>query len=289
MPYTGTNGIQTYYERHGSGRPLVCIHGLTMDRRTWAPQVDDLAAEYEVITYDCRGHGKTDTGDPSEYTVSLLVEDLRVLIEELELEKPVLCGHSYGGIIAAEYGHQYPDEVAGIIFADARTDLGEPLWERVFIRLHPAIQKLEQVLGEKRVESVRGQIVKRLEDADRGANPEVDNLGMTVTEYMGDASDEVSRDVRGAYLRAGRDYIGTTPTAFDVPVLYLHGEYSANVIAGKAEQLRRAPTDVRVREFEDADHFVSIQSPDEFNDELRDFLADAHGQSGDEVEVVGED
>lgn len=289
MPYTETNGIQTYYERHGSGQPIICIHGLTMDRRTWVPQVDDLADDYEVVTYDCRGHARTGSGDPAEYTVSLLVEDLRALIEELDLKNPVLCGHSFGGIIAAEYGHQYLDGVAGIVFADARTDLGEPLWERVFVRLHPAIQKLEEVVGEKRVERVRGQIVKRLEDADRGADPEVDGIGMTVTEYMDDASDGVSRDVRGAYLQAGLDYIGTKPTAFDEPVLYLHGEYSANVIAGKAEQLRRAPTDVRVREFEDADHFISLQTPNEFNDELRDFLADAHGKPGEEAEVVGED
>lgn len=276
MAYVETNGAETYYERHGEGRPIIFVHGLTMDRRTWQPQVDALSNEYEVITYDYRGHGKTNTGDPSNYSVSLLVDDLRALVEELEVNDPILCGHSYGGLIIAEYAHQYPDDVAALVFAEARTDVGEKVWERAFIRLQPTIQRLEEIVGEDRVERARLAIVKRLEDAERAANPEVDDLGMTVSEYEDDASEQVDRDVKTALLRAGNEYIGTTPTAFHVPVLYVYGEEGADLIGGKAEQLRRAPTDVRVREIETADHFVSLQRPEEFNGVLGDFLADVH-------------
>lgn len=250
-----------------------------MDHRTWRPQADNLSDEFEVISYDYRGHGNTGSGDPSEYSVSLLVDDLRELIKELDVGNPVLCGHSYGGIIAAEYAIQHPDDVSGLIFADARTDLGEPLWEQIYIRLLPAIEKLEDAVGEKRVEKVRGQIVKRLEDADRGADPDVDGVGMAVTEYIEDASNEVSRDVRNSLLQAGAEYIGTTPTAFDVPVLYLYGELGADVIGGKAERLERAPADVRVQEIENADHFISMQQPEVFNGILHDFLEDAFDNS----------
>jgi|AntRauTorcE11898_2_1112593.scaffolds.fasta_scaffold06312_2 pimeloyl-ACP methyl ester carboxylesterase len=276
MPHVETNGVDTYYERHGEGQPIVFVHGLTMDRRTWRPQVDALEDTYEVITYDCRGHGKTETGNPSEYSVSLLVDDLRTLIEELDVESPVLCGHSYGGLIIAEYAHQYPDDVAGLIFADARTDVGEKVWERAFIRLQPVIHRLEDAVGEDRVERAQLAIVKRLENTEREANPEVDGLGMTVSEYEEAASDRVGRDVYTAYLQAGLDYIGTTPTAFHVPVLYVYGEQGADLIKGKAERLRRAPTDVRVREIETADHFVSLQRPGEFNTALEEFLGDVY-------------
>jgi len=271
-----TNGVDTYYERHGDGQSIVFVHGLTMDRRTWRPQVDALADEYEVITYDCRGHGKTETGDPSEYSVSLLVDDLRILLEELGVERPVLCGHSYAGLIIAEYAHQYPDDVAGLVFADARTDVGEKIWERARIRLQPAIYQLKDLVGEDRVDRVGMAIVKRIEDAEREANPEVDGLEMTVGEYEEDASDRVDRDVYTAYLQAGLDYIGTSPTAFHVPVLYVYGEQGVDMIKGKAERLRRAPTDVRVREIETADHFVSLQRPEEFNRALEEFLGDVY-------------
>lgn len=276
MGYVEKNGVETYYERHGDGHPIVFVHGLTMDRRTWQPQVDALADEYEVITYEYRGHGKTETGDPSEYSVSLLVDDLRALIEELDVENPVLCGHSYGGLIIAEYAHQYPDDVAGLVFADARTDLGEKVWERAFLRLNPAFHKLKDVVGKDRVERVQEKIVKRVENADRVVDSEVGGLGMTVDEYEDDAREQVDRDVETAHMRAGLDYIGTTPTAFHVPVLYMYGENGADLIKGKAERLRRAPTDVRVHEIETADHFISLQRPEEFNEVLRDFLADIH-------------
>lgn len=276
MSYIETNGIKTYYEQEGDGQSVVFIHGLGMDNRTWRPQVDALVEEYEVTTYDYRGHGNTETGNPSDYPISLLVSDLRTLIKELNIENPVLCGHSYGGIIAAEYAHQYPDDVAGLVFAEARTDIGERLWERAFVRLQPAIHQLEDLVGEDRVQRARMAIVKRLEDAERGANPEVEGLGMTVEEYMRKASDQFERDDEAAFMQAGINYIGTTPTAFDVPVLYMYGELGADVIGGKAERLQRAPTDVRVREIEDADHFISLQQPTEFNEILGDFLADIH-------------
>ena len=276
MPYVETNDIDTYYERHGNGQPIVFVHGLTMDRRTWAPQVDALAGDYEVITYDYRGHGETEAGDPSEYSIQSLADDLRALIERLEIDTPVLCGHSYGGLIVAEYAVQYPDDVVGLVFADARTDIGERAWERAFFRLKPAVDELKDIIGKERVERAQSAVTKRLADAERELNPEVDAIGLTVNEYEDDASEQVARDVEYAHYRAGLDYIGTTPTAFDVPVLYVYGENGANLIRGKAERLRRAPTDVRVAEIEVADHWVSLQRPELFNGVVEDFLADVY-------------
>lgn len=279
MPSIETNGVETYYERDGDGQPVVFIHGLGMDHRTWQPQVAALRDEYQVVTYDCRGHGNSAAGERSECSIPLLADDLRTLLDALDVEPPTLCGHSYGGLIAAEYAHQYPGDVAGLVFAEARTDIGERLWERAYIRLLPAFGRLDDLLGEDRVERARMAVVKRLEDAERGVNPAVDGLGMSVREYTEAASEHFDRDDQAAFMRAGLDYIGTSPTAFDVPVLYAYGELGADVIGGKAERLRRAPTDVRVREIDDADHFISLQRPAAFNGLLREFLADVRDDS----------
>lgn len=52
MPTVETNDIETYYERHGEGRQLVCIHGAWTDHRLWNSQVDGLGTDYEIVVYD---------------------------------------------------------------------------------------------------------------------------------------------------------------------------------------------------------------------------------------------
>jgi len=58
MPFAQTNNIQTFYEIHGEGMPLVLIHGGLVDYQMWQPQIEPLSKKYRVISYDIRGHGK---------------------------------------------------------------------------------------------------------------------------------------------------------------------------------------------------------------------------------------
>ena len=77
MPFTQTNDIQTFYEIHGEGLPLVLIHGGLVDHQMWQPQVEPFSRKYRVITYGIRGHGRTGGSEKREYSVQLLAEDLR--------------------------------------------------------------------------------------------------------------------------------------------------------------------------------------------------------------------
>jgi pimeloyl-ACP methyl ester carboxylesterase len=102
MPYVkvgkeNSASIKLYYEDHGSGTPVVLIHGYPLSGDSWEKQVPVLlGAGYRVITYDRRGFGKS--SQPTDgYNYDTFAADLRALVEKLELEDFVLVGFSMGG------------------------------------------------------------------------------------------------------------------------------------------------------------------------------------------------
>ena len=88
--------IEIYYEDHGTGQPVVLIHGYPLSGRAWDKQVPVLlAAGHRVITYDRRGFGKS-SQPASGYGYDTFAADLNALLEYLDLRDAVLVGHSMG-------------------------------------------------------------------------------------------------------------------------------------------------------------------------------------------------
>ncbi|HXV46999.1 MAG TPA: alpha/beta hydrolase [Nitrososphaera sp.] len=115
MPYVSvgqenSGSIDLYYEDHGSGKPVVLIHGWPLSGRSWEKQVPALLdAGYRVITYDRRGFG--DSSKPtSGYNYDIFAEDLHKLITKLDLRDAALVGFSMGGGEVARYLGQYGSE-----------------------------------------------------------------------------------------------------------------------------------------------------------------------------------
>jgi non-heme chloroperoxidase len=99
--------IQIYYEDHGTGRPVVLIHGFPLSGRAWERQERALlAAGYRVITYDRRGFGKS-SQPVSGYDYDTFTADLDRLLTALDLQGVYLAGHSMGGGEIARYLGQY--------------------------------------------------------------------------------------------------------------------------------------------------------------------------------------
>ena len=89
-------GIEIYYEDHGTGQPVVLIHGYPLSGRAWDKQIPVLLdAGYRVITYDRRGFGKS-SQPASGYDYDTFAADLNTLLEHLDLRDAVLAGHSMG-------------------------------------------------------------------------------------------------------------------------------------------------------------------------------------------------
>jgi pimeloyl-ACP methyl ester carboxylesterase len=90
-------------ERHGSGEPLVLVHGVTHRRQAWYPVLDQLAAQREVILVDLPGHGKSDPFVPDGLSVvDALRRDFREFLAAQDLTRPHVAGNSLGGRIALE-------------------------------------------------------------------------------------------------------------------------------------------------------------------------------------------
>ena len=97
-----TDGAQLAYEQGGAGRDLVLVHGITESRHAWDPVVADLESRWRVTAVDVRGHGESERRAP--YDAVTLASDLATIVDTLDLERPLMVGHSMGGVIVSAYG-----------------------------------------------------------------------------------------------------------------------------------------------------------------------------------------
>ncbi len=123
MPKTTINGIEIYYETHGSGTPLVLISGLGYPAWEWHKMVPHLAEKFQVITFDNRGVGLSDK-PAGPYTASMLAADVAGLLDALGLDQAVIVGHSMGGFIAQAFALEYPGRVSRLVLCS--TNFGGP-------------------------------------------------------------------------------------------------------------------------------------------------------------------
>lgn len=104
------------YKRFGAGQPLIIIHGFLGSLDNWLTLGKQFAEEYDVILIDQRNHGKSFHSDDSGY--DYMVEDLEYLIDELQLDKPILLGHSMGGKTVMQYAAYHAAKIDRLIVAD---------------------------------------------------------------------------------------------------------------------------------------------------------------------------
>jgi pimeloyl-ACP methyl ester carboxylesterase len=113
------SGVRIHYQQVGEGPDLVMVHGLTGNLAVWHLRiVPELAEHFRILTYDLRGHGHSDV-PPSGYTLEAMADDLLGLLDELELERPLIAGHSYGADIALYHALRQPDRVHEVIAIEA--------------------------------------------------------------------------------------------------------------------------------------------------------------------------
>jgi len=105
--FVNVNNVKICYEIHGQGFPLVLLHGFAMYKEFWIAQVKPLSKNFKVITLDNRGCGNSE--HPTEpYNMEILADDLKALLEHLNIEEVHLAGHSLGGMYAQHFALKYP-------------------------------------------------------------------------------------------------------------------------------------------------------------------------------------
>jgi pimeloyl-ACP methyl ester carboxylesterase len=116
--YATVNGINLYFETHGTGRPMVLLHGGLGSGEMFAPILPTLAERHRVIVVDLQGHGRTaDIDRPID--VRLMADDIAALIDHLGLDRPDVVGYSLGGGVALQTAVRHPAKVGRLVVASA--------------------------------------------------------------------------------------------------------------------------------------------------------------------------
>jgi pimeloyl-ACP methyl ester carboxylesterase len=116
--YAEVNGINLYFETHGTGQPLILLHGGLGSGEMFGPTLTELAQQHQVIAVDLQGHGRTaDIDRPID--IRLMADDIAALIDHLKLDKPDVVGYSLGGGVALFTAVKYPDKVRRLVVASA--------------------------------------------------------------------------------------------------------------------------------------------------------------------------
>jgi pimeloyl-ACP methyl ester carboxylesterase len=107
VTYADVNGIKLYYETHGTGRPLILLHGGLGSGDMFGPTLSALAKGRQVITVDLQGHGRTADID-RPLSTELMAGDIAALITHLKLDRPDIMGYSLGGGVAFFVAVRHP-------------------------------------------------------------------------------------------------------------------------------------------------------------------------------------
>src|SRR5437899_4859085 len=114
------NGVRLYYEEHGQGDPIVCIHGTSSSAMVWRPAaIDELSGLGRVILYDRRGCTRSERPDPYETSVVQHAEDAAALLDARDAVPAVVIGRSFGGETAIELALRHPSSVRALVLLEA--------------------------------------------------------------------------------------------------------------------------------------------------------------------------
>ena len=269
--------IKIYYEDHGSGQPVVLIHGYPLNSDSWERQEPELlAGGYRVIRYDRRGFGKS-SRPTTGFDYDTFAADLNALLEQLDLEDVVLVGFSMGTGEVTRYLGKY---------GSARVRKGV-----LFGAIPPFLLKTDD-----NPEGVDGQVFKGIQAAivkDRYAYFKdfldnfynVDKLAPDrISEQAWQGSFNVAA---GSSPHATYACVGTWLTVFradlpkiDVPILVVHGtEDRILPYEATAKRLPDLVANLKLVSVEGGPHNIGWTHPEESNKALLEFLADDTGGS----------
>jgi pimeloyl-ACP methyl ester carboxylesterase len=200
MPHANVNGISLWHEVHNQGDhvPLVLTHGFAGPSRQWLPELVPLMEQRTVITYDVRGHDRSDVPpDIESYSMPTFAADLAALLKHLGYERAHIGGVSMGGMVTAQFAVDYPEMCESVLIIDSTCGNGADPgpggdWER---RMQVGIATLGHMVGKHGLEDtlLREWEYKKANDPHLDVSPytlqnDLERIKlMTVEGYVGAA------------------------------------------------------------------------------------------------------
>jgi 2-hydroxy-6-oxonona-2,4-dienedioate hydrolase len=261
---TEVNNARIYYEIVGEGDPLVLVHAGIADSRMWEGQLASFAAGYRVIRYDMRGFGRTAMVDgPFSHH-----EDLRALLDSLDIERAHLVGCSMGGGAVLDFALEYPDRVGNLVLAGSavggfRPDIDPPKeWDEIVAA--------DEAGDLERISELEVQIwVDGPERSPEDVDPSVRDLvrEMNLIALRNEASE------------LGEEWEPEPPAAdrlpdVRAPTLLIVGDEDQPRVFAAADLLEKELPNVRKVIMHGTAHLPNMERPQEFNRLVLDFLED---------------
>jgi len=251
MEKVSVNGIQLAYDRRGRGTPLVLLHGFPLDHHLWDEVVPLLEDRFDIILPDLRGFGESTTVD-SPYSMDDYASDIAGLLNQLNIQKAAVVGHSMGGYIALAFARLYPERVSGLGLVSSQL-LGDSQ-ERKEGRYKSAADVSENGIG-----SVVATMTPKFSSDEK---------------LQAFARTSMERQQPSAYvgaLKAMAERIDSTPllASLKIPVVVIHGDADALIPIDRAREVRDSLPEARLIEIHDAGHMPMLEAVNETAEALR--------------------
>jgi pimeloyl-ACP methyl ester carboxylesterase len=128
--FFSSNGVKIRYIVVGKGEPVILVHGFAGNLDMWRALIASLANDYEVIAFDCRGHGKSEKPhEPGQYGIEM-VNDIVRLMDHLQIKKAHIMGYSMGGFIVMKMLVEHPDRFLTAVIGGSKGLKEEDLEEQ---------------------------------------------------------------------------------------------------------------------------------------------------------------
>lgn len=119
MQFLSRDRVRLAFEEQGAGSPpMLLVHGWSCNHTHFAPQAAHFSQRHRVVSVDLRGHGVSDAPE-QDYTMAGFADDLAFLCQQLGIVRPIVVGHSMGGVIAFELAARHPDLVGAVVAIDS--------------------------------------------------------------------------------------------------------------------------------------------------------------------------
>ncbi|MEO8450876.1 MAG: alpha/beta hydrolase [Gemmatimonadota bacterium] len=284
--YAKVNGVTLHYAEAGRGEPIIFLHGFPEFWYAWKDQLAEFGRDHRAIAPDMRGYNLSDRPAAVEqYTIPILIEDIRQLAESLGVKKFTLVAHDWGGALAWVFALRYPEYVKKLVIINAP----HPFVFRRELANNPAQQKASQYMlffRSAQAESglsannyqglVNGVLGSGLKS---GAFTEADKA-----EYIKAWSQPGALTGGLNYYRAAR--VGPpTPdapvpaallpgpeTQITVPTLVIWGEKDEALLTGNLEGLDAYVTHLTVKRIPEGSHWVVHEQGPLVNRLIREFV-----------------
>ncbi|MGH8012462.1 MAG: alpha/beta fold hydrolase [Candidatus Binataceae bacterium] len=260
MPLAKINGIELYYETHGTGPALVMAHGAGGNHLSWWQQVPALSQQFRCVTFDHRGFGYSgdDSNGPGP---NAFADDLLGLLDYLGIEKAALAGQSMGGWTVLGLASAHPERVSALVLCDTFGGMDDSEVIRAQARLR------ENTSGNLSIVLTRAYSTEfpKREPARCFLYQQISGLNLHVPTNL--------IQVMGALRHPVEPIVSRR-----IPTMLIVGEEDVLTPANVMELMARRLPHARFVKVAGAGHSVYFERPDEFNRLLSDFVRETTSQ-----------